>query len=90
MTEEVKKLYEQAPRFDESELYQSEEYAEASEMRLGLEALAERWFKGKLSTLLEDYADAMEQMTGLECMHYFEQGYLAGKQDGNKKTPETY
>lgn len=67
MTEEIKKLYEQAPRFDESDLYQSEEYEEASMMRLGLEALVEKWFHGKLSTLLEDYADALEQMAELEC-----------------------
>lgn len=85
MTDEIRALYKQAPRFDESELYQSEEYEEASTMRLGLEALAERWFEGRLSTFLEDYVDAMEQMTELECMHYFEQGYLMGKQQGAAK-----
>lgn len=36
-----------------------------SKLPLGLEAFMEKWFDGKWTTLLEDYADAMDQMTGL-------------------------
>ena len=80
MTNELKALYEQAPRFDEGNLYQSAEYADAARERIELETLTRRLFGNHAATILEEYAGAMDRITELECQHYFEQGYLAGKQ----------
>lgn len=86
MDEEIKKLYKQALRFDEGELYQSVEYNAASAMRFCMELFMHRLYGDRISTMLEDYADAMDEITKLEAMHYFEQGYLAGK---NSEPPQT-
>ena len=80
MTEEIKTLYEQAPRFDEGDLYQSAEYTDAARERIDLETLTRRLFGNHAATILEEYTEVMDRITELECQHYFEQGYQAGKQ----------
>lgn len=77
MNEEIKKLYEEAPRFDCGTLYQSEAYGQTVKERLRVEAMIEKAYGSEVLPMLEEYADTLYQITELECMHFFEQGYLA-------------
>ena len=82
MDPHVEKHYEAARRFDEGEIYQSEEYMRLSRLRSErydalLEILDPR-FEELLAQLLE----CLDKELELECLHYFAEGYAAGKAKG--------
>lgn len=80
MGKSMEELYGDAPRFDCGDLYQSEEYDEALREQLRLEALIEKLYGNGILPLLGEYTEALYQISELECKHFFQQGYLAGRQ----------
>lgn len=79
MEKAVEELYQRAKRFDEGDIYQSEEYTRLvrEQSELGLNIRARLGLPG--ASLLEDYTAVLGDMTELECRHFFEQGYLLGR-----------
>lgn len=75
----VEELYQRAKRFDEGDIYQSEEYAQTVGERNELELKLRAKLGPPGTLLLEDYAAVLGEITELECRHFFEQGYLLGR-----------
>lgn len=85
MKEFMEKQYQQAKRFDEGDIYQSEEYARIVEAKDELcENICIR-FGAPIIPLLEDYVAVLGDETEMECRHFFEQGYLLGASKRNKE-----
>lgn len=76
--ETIDELYDKAPRFDEGDLYQSEEYSDHIRRRTECEVALELALGGRYE-LIEDFLEVVYEMTEFECRHFFEQGYLAAK-----------
>lgn len=85
MDEEIKKRYEEVLRFDEGDLYYAEAYLEAEHACSKIEELLEEMYGPEVLPLLQEYAGVLYDITELEAMHYFEQGYLAGR---NAESPQ--
>lgn len=79
MEKRIEELYEEAKRFDESDLYRSAEYDAISEKRCELYENICALFGPAIVPLLEEYADAIGDETELECRHFFKEGYLMGQ-----------
>lgn len=58
MDKYVKKLYENAPRFDTGMLYQDPEYIKKLELTFRIEELGEKMFGSLLYNFLEEYVGA--------------------------------
>lgn len=82
----IYELYLEAKRFDEGEIYQSQEYEELVNRKLEvLENLGRKLDIER--ALLEEYIFLTDDETELECRHYFREGYLAGLADRKIKDP---
>jgi len=79
MNAHMEELYHQAKRFDESELYQSDEYAAIAKAQMGLYKKMYALFGAVIAPILEEYHAAISDELELECRHFFEQGYLLGR-----------
>lgn len=76
--EAIYELYLDARRFDESELYQSDEYENLVERKVELRENLYRRFNSAIH-LLEEYLGLLAEENELECQHFFREGYLAGR-----------
>ncbi len=79
MDEEIRKAYEQAPRFDEGAIYQSPECQAIGCRWIDLEEQITKALKPEIIPVFEELMTALCDESELECQHYFQQGYLAGK-----------
>lgn len=82
MKRSVKELHQAAIRFDEGEIYQSQDYNTVLENKNHLRRTIQTLFGAVVSPLLEEYAAVIGEETELECRHFFEQGYLMGLAEG--------
>lgn len=77
----LEELYQRAKRFDEGEIYQSEEYgAIARKQRVICERMR-NIYGDKLWAMLMEYTEAVSEEIDLECRHFFARGYAMGKGD---------
>ncbi len=79
MKKHMEHLYQQAKRFDEGELCQSQQYSDICRRQLTLFQEMCLIFGPMLSQLLEEYTAAIGDECDFECKHFFEQGYLLGQ-----------
>lgn len=75
----LEELYQEAKRFDEGDIYQSEEYAAIAKRQNRLYKEISALFGPVAVSLLEEYTAAVGDEMELESKHFFEQGYLAGR-----------
>ncbi len=87
MDGKIKKLYTEAPRFDEGELYQSEAYRETVRRRLEIYDRLVLEYGNNILSMLDSYTEAVYGEMELEARHFFAEGYKAGKADAGKKSP---
>lgn len=78
MKKSIKKLYQEAKRFDEGKLYQGKEYKRVSMRLYRLHMDLSNLLGPIFRATIEEYLNLISQETELECLHFFEQGYLAG------------
>lgn len=83
MKESIEHLYQKAKRFDEGEIYQSQEYSAIAKRQMELHKKMCALFGPLIVSLLEEYSAAIADEMELECRHFFQQGYLLG-QDTSK------
>ena len=76
MTEKLLELYKMCYRFDEGELYQSEEYQKLLQKVKAARTLLAR--DSSLLASIEAYSELQDDMTELEAQHYFIEGYKMG------------
>ena len=74
MNKVMEKLYRQAKRFDEGEIYQSREYKVVWERKLRAWQKMYIRFGPSVIPVLEEYAEAAGDESELENQHFFEQG----------------
>lgn len=74
----MEELYREAKRFDEGTFYQREDYEEAVTRQMELYTMLCHRFGQPFAALMEEFFKAINQEIDLECLHFFEQGYLAG------------
>ncbi len=79
MKKHIEELYQQAKRFDECGLYQSQQYSDICKRQLTLSQEMRLIFGPMLGQLLDEYTAAIGDECDLECRHFFEQGFLLGK-----------
>ena len=79
MEKSIEELYQQAKRFDEGELYQSQEYSAIARRQTELYQKMRTLFGPPVAPFLEEYAAAIADEMELECRHFFRQGYLLGQ-----------
>ncbi len=75
----IEKAYEDAPRFDESELYGSGEYRALMERMFALEKELYENVGKKQWELFQRHMSLMYEECEFECVHYFRQGWLSAK-----------
>ena len=78
MKKSIEELYQEAKRFDEGTFYQGEEYEKAATRQMELYTIMRNRFGPSFVPLIEELFKAVDQEMELECLHFFEQGYLAG------------
>ena len=78
MKKSMEELYQEAKRFDEGTFYQRKDYEQAVTRELELYLILRNRFAPSFVPLMEELMKAISQETELECLHFFEQGYLAG------------
>lgn len=79
MDEFIAQVYELAPRFDEGELFQGEEYGRVKGRQLDLYDLLVDTFGESLAPLLNDYTNTLFEEMELEAQHFFQEGFRAGQ-----------
>lgn len=79
MEKSIEKLYQQAKRFDEGDIYQSREYDIIARHQRELYKKMRGLFGPLIAPLLEEYTACLGDETELECRHFFEQGFLLGR-----------
>ena len=79
MEKSMDELYQEAKRFDEGELYQSDEYQNVAVRQVKLYREMRTLFGRTFAVLMEDYNTALAEEMELERRHFFEQGYLMGQ-----------
>ena len=77
----MKDLYLKAKRFDESDEYQTPEYARIAKRQIELYTEMHTLFGPAILPLLEEYTAQIGEEYELECQHFFAQGYLMGKEE---------
>ncbi len=86
MGQSMDDLYRKAKRFDESDIYQSQEYKDVCMRQLQLYEKLRRRFGAQITPLLEEYTAAIDDECDLENKHFFAQGYRLGRAVGNEET----
>ena len=81
MKKSLEDLYREAKRFDESGIYQSDEYAAIAKQQNRVYKEICAIFGPVAASLLEEYTAAIGDEMELECKHFFEQGYLMGRRE---------
>ncbi len=81
MDEHIAQLYKAAPRFDEGETFQSQEYNETVGRQEHIRELLIATFGEGVAALLEDYAGTFYDEMELEARHFFQEGYRAASAD---------
>lgn len=76
-------LYQKAKRFDEGDIYQSQEYQDVCRKRWQLYEQICLRFGTQIAPLLEEYAAAIGDECDLESKHFFAQGYRFGRATGS-------
>lgn len=79
---EIAALYDQAPRFDEGELFSSPFYCKTKGEQLRLHDLLEATFGHGVVPLLEEYTATLFDEMECEAQHFFQEGYRAAKGAG--------
>ena len=79
MDQEIAKLYEDAPRFDEGELFGSPEYRRIMSRQEHIGDLMEATFGEGVRALLDDYTGTLYEEMELEAQHFFQEGYRMAK-----------
>lgn len=79
MKKSVEELYQEAKRFDESDIYQSPKYDAVAKNQNRLYKRICFLFGPATVPLLEEYTAAIGDEMELESKHFFEQGYLLGQ-----------
>ena len=79
MDEDIAKLYEQAPRFDEGKIALGEEYHSAIDLQLQLYDLLLDTYGEQLKPALDKYTDALYMEMECEAQHFFQEGYRAAQ-----------
>lgn len=74
-------LYEQAPRFDEGELYHSLAYQAAMAERKKIQSHLTARFGRGVEELLQAYTDTLYDEMELEAQHYFQEGCRAARKN---------
>lgn len=85
MDEHIRELYEKAIRFDQGDLRYLEDYLEAEHACAKMEELIEEAYGPTIRPLLHEYAGTLYDIMEIECMHYFQEGYLAEKNERKKR-----
>ena len=75
----IESAYEDAPRFDESGLYGSEEYKELMSRMLKLEDELYKNLGSVQWDMFQRHMSTMYEECEFECKHFFEQGWLSAK-----------
>ena len=79
MKKSIEELYQQAKRFDESDIYQSQEYSVIAKNQRELYKKICALFGPTIIPLLEEYTAAVGDEMELECRHFFRQGCILGQ-----------
>lgn len=79
MDQEIQRAYGEAKRFDEGQLCQSAEYQALERQRIGLEEQLMEALPPETVPTLEELILTLYDICESECLHFFQQGYLAGK-----------
>ena len=80
MDDRIERLFEEAQLFDEGELSRSREYRDCISLNLELEEEMKKRFGSEAHKLLMKFLDSYYEVERFNCLHYFYQGYLAGKE----------
>ncbi len=78
MGQSMDDLYRKAKRFDEGDIYQSQEYQDVCARQIQLYEKLRRRFGAQITPLLEEYTAAIGDECDLENRHFFAQGYRLG------------
>ena len=81
MDQHIKELFEAAQPFDRGELSQDPEYTRCFSQNLTLEDAVKARFGPEAHALLMEFLDSYYEIERFDCLHYFYQGYLAGKKE---------
>lgn len=84
--DELTAAYEAAPRFDEGALYHSGAYSAINKRKIALlERIIAKYsgYDGEIQPLLREFAGIFYEEMELEAMHFFREGYLAGRNAGD-------
>ena len=79
--EELAYAYECAPRFDEGEIRQSDEYSDICRRKIDIyEFIIAKYqmYGDEIEHLLWEFEDTFSDEMELEAMHFFAEGYTAG------------
>ena len=76
MEKEIAEKYETCIRFDEGELYQSEEYQKNAVYAERIKEVLLDTCEQAIAPLLEEYTAALYDVFEWEAKHYFTQGYI--------------
>ncbi len=79
MDKHIARLYKNAPRFDESEIIQGEEYSETMREQEQIRDLLIATFGEEVVSLLNDYTTTLYDEMELEAQHFFQEGYRAAQ-----------
>jgi len=85
MKKSIEELYQRAKRFDEGELYQSEEYDAIAARQMELYRIMDAMFSPAIAPLMEEYMSLIYDEMEMECRHFFEQGYKIGQKEAESK-----
>lgn len=75
MDKQIAKLYENAPRFDEGQIFQQDEYHEMKRRQSHIYDLLVATFGEGVIALLDDYTDTLFEEMEFEARHFFQEGY---------------
>ena len=78
MKKSMEELYQEAKRFDEGTFYQRKDYEQAVTRGVELYLIRRNRFAPSFIPLMEELLKTVYAEMELECLHFFEQGYLAG------------
>lgn len=79
MDKEIAKLYEDAPRFDEGDIFGSPEYRTVMMRQEHVTDLLVATFGEGVRALLDDYTGTLYEEMELEAQHFFQEGYRMAK-----------
>lgn len=81
MDKEIAKLYKDAPRFDEGDIFGSPAYRAVMSRQEHITELLVGTFGEGVRALLDDYTGALYEEMELEAQHFFQEGYRMAKKD---------